>query len=53
LDFCLTATVKSNRHCLPQRFQACAFTGLLKRYNIATSMDGRGRALDNIFVERL
>ena len=29
------------------------FTGVLKREHIATSMDGRGRAYDNIFVERL
>lgn len=30
-----------------------AFTGVLKREGIAIIMDGRGRALDNIFVERL
>ncbi len=29
------------------------FTGLLKGYGIKISMDGKGRALDNIFVERL
>ena len=29
------------------------FTGVLLRNKIAISMDGRGRALDNIFVERL
>jgi len=29
------------------------FTGVLKTHGIAISMDGRGRALDNIFVERL
>jgi putative transposase len=29
------------------------FTGVLKAHGIAISMDGRGRALDNIFVERL
>jgi len=29
------------------------FTGVLKAQGIAISMDGRGRALDNIFVERL
>ena len=28
-------------------------TGVLLREGIAISMDGRGRALDNIFVERL
>lgn len=35
------------------QFTSLAFTGVLKRHNIAISMDGRGRALDNIFVERL
>ncbi len=30
-----------------------AFTGVLLDAGIAISMDGRGRALDNIFVERL
>ncbi|MDZ4854969.1 MAG: DDE-type integrase/transposase/recombinase [Nitrospirota bacterium] len=29
-----------------------AFTGVRKAHGIAISMDGRGRALDNIFVER-
>jgi putative transposase len=29
------------------------FTGVLKAHGITISMDGRGRALDNIFVERL
>lgn len=35
------------------QFTASAFTGRLKAANIRISMDGRGRALDNIFVERL
>ena len=35
------------------QFTSHAFTGILKREAIAISMDGRGRALDNIFVERL
>ncbi len=36
------------------QFTSDAFTGvLLKKKNITISMDGRGRALDNIFVERL
>jgi len=35
------------------QFTAEAFTGVLKREEIAISMDGRGRAYDNIFVERL
>ena len=35
------------------QFTSEAFTGVLKAHSIAISMDGRGRALDNIFVERL
>lgn len=35
------------------QFTSEAFTGVLKAHNITISMDGRGRALDNIFVERL
>ena len=35
------------------QFTSDAFTGVLLREHIAISMDGRGRALDNIFVERL
>jgi len=35
------------------QFTSVAFTGVLQRENIVISMDGRGRAFDNIFVERL
>ena len=35
------------------QFTSDAFTGVLKARGITISMDGRGRALDNIFVERL
>ena len=35
------------------QFTAKAFTGRLKKEGVAISMDGRGRALDNVFVERL
>ena len=35
------------------QFTCTAFTGRLEREGIAISMDGRGRALDNVFVERL
>ena len=35
------------------QFTSEAFTDVLKAQGIAISMDGRGRALDNIFVERL
>jgi putative transposase len=35
------------------QFTAEAFTGRLESAEVAVSMDGRGRALDNVFVERL
>jgi putative transposase len=35
------------------QFTSSAFTGRLEQHGIAISMDGRGRALDNVFVERL
>jgi putative transposase len=35
------------------QFTSDAFTGVLKCEGITISMDGRGRAFDNIFVERL
>jgi putative transposase len=35
------------------QFTAAAFTGRLEPAGVAVSMDGRGRALDNVFVERL
>lgn len=35
------------------QFTSKAFTDVLIKNDIAISMDGRGRALDNIFVERL
>jgi putative transposase len=35
------------------QFTSPEFTDVLKDQNITISMDGRGRALDNIFIERL
>ena len=35
------------------QFTSYNFTGVLIQNGITISMDGRGRALDNIFVERL
>jgi len=35
------------------QFTAAAFTGRLEQCGVAISMDGRGRAMDNVFVERL
>jgi putative transposase len=35
------------------QFTAVAFSTALLQRNVLISMDGRGRALDNIFIERL
>jgi putative transposase len=35
------------------QFTSFAFTGTLKDAGVAISMDGRGRCMDNIFIERL
>jgi len=35
------------------QFTSLEFTGVLKDAQIAISMDGRGRCLDNVFIERL
>jgi putative transposase len=63
-SFCIEALEQALRHAKgqqPQIFntdQGCQFTsqeftGRLAAAGISISMDGRGRALDNIFVERL
>lgn len=59
--FCLEALERALGHGCPEifntdqgvQFTSLAFTSRLERAGIAISMDGRGRALDNIFVERL
>jgi putative transposase len=35
------------------QYTGAAFTGVLKEHGIRISMDGKGRAMDNIMVERL
>jgi putative transposase len=35
------------------QFTSLDFTGVLKKEEVAISMDGRGRCMDNIFIERL
>jgi putative transposase len=60
-DFCINALERALVHAQPEMFNAdqgvqftsMAFTERLKACGIHISMDGRGRALDNIFVERL
>lgn len=60
-DFCVSALERALHAGQPEifntdqgaQFTSEVFTSKLKERNIAISMDGRGRALDNIFVERL
>ena len=35
------------------QFTSGEFAGVLRRAEVRISMEGRGRALDNVFVERL
>ena len=59
--FCLAALEQALTRGVPEvfntdqgaQFTSAAFTGRLAQAGIAISMDGRGRALDNAFVERL
>lgn len=60
--FCIEALEEALRHHGPPdifnsdqgaQFTAEEFTGVLKAHEIQISMDGRGRCLDNVFVERL
>lgn len=60
-EFCLEALEEALADGRPEvfnsdqgsQFTASAFTGRLESSGIAVSMDGRGRALDNVFIERL
>ena len=60
-EFCLVALEQALGHGTPEvfntdqgsQFTSLDFTGCLVRAGSRISMDGRGRALDNVFVERL
>lgn len=61
-DFCVNALKSAlRRHQAPEIFNTdqgaqytgAAFTGTLKEKGIEISMDGKGRCMDNIFIERL
>ena len=60
-EFCMEALEKALISSKPDifntdqgaQFTSHEFTGLLNGAGIVISMDGRGRALDNVFVERL
>lgn len=61
VEFCLDALERALRTNKPEifntdqgsQFTSSAFTGRLETAGIRISMDGKGRALDNIWVERL
>ncbi len=61
LDFCIEALKCALRRGRPEifnsdqgsQFTSEKFTGELSAREIAISMDGRGRCMDNIFIERL
>ena len=60
-DFCVDALEEALSKGKPEifntdqgsQFTSDAFTGMLLQHDIRISMDGKGRYLDNIFVERL
>ncbi len=60
-NFCVSALERALRRAVPDifnsdqgsQFTSREFTGLLLSRQIRISMDGKGRAFDNIFVERL
>jgi putative transposase len=60
-SFCLEALDEALARAKPEifnsdqgsQFTAAAFTSRLESCGIAVSMDGRGRAIDNVFIERL
>lgn len=60
-DFCIEALEEALCKGLPEifnsdqgaQFTSAEFTGKLEGKNVQISMDGKGRCLDNIFVERL
>lgn len=60
-DFVLLAMHNALKHATPQicnsdqgsHFTSTSYINLLKDHEVRISMDGKGRALDNIFTERL
>jgi len=61
IDFCVQALEEALSKGRPEifntdqgsQFTSDAFTGMLGEHGVQVSMDGKGRYLDNIFVERL
>lgn len=61
VDFCTEALEQAFDHGCPEifntdqgsQFTSYEFTGILKAYGVKISMDGKGRYLDNIMIERV
>lgn len=61
VDFCIEAVEDSFQHGVPEifntdqgaQFTSRDFTNVLKAQGISISMDGKGRAIDNVMIERL
>ena len=59
--FCITALEKALKYGKPEifntdqgsQFTSKEYTNILKEGSIRISMDGKGRAIDNVFIERL
>ena len=59
--FCLEALREATQRARPEifntdqgvQFTSLSYTGYLEALEVSISMDGRGRALDNVFIERL
>jgi putative transposase len=61
-DFCVNALKRAlSKHKTPrifntdqgEQYTGKAFTGALKDHDVQISMDGKGRCMDNIFIELL
>ena len=48
-----TPLVRATARTQGSQFTSFDFTGVLKDAGVAISMDGRGRCMDNVFIERL
>lgn len=61
VDFCLEALEEAFEYGVPEifntdqgsQFTSRVFTDALLSHGVAISMDGKGRALDNVMIERL
>jgi putative transposase len=60
-DFCVEALEEALSQTTPEimntdqgsQFTSRQYTGTLTKHNVSISMDGKGRAIDNVMIERL